>query len=185
MSFSTITSAQRLEIRDSAVQVASITQPFAQNGLAPTAAELALITPVLDNCAAALGVAGSTGLPETSAVVTNAATVAVVNSAGADAHTASATVAGSALSNVKLPAATSLVDNSDAISISNSAGTNVTGTHLAVVTAGALTRVQLALGVAPIVNGSKINAVSVTGTGNFATFTVANGVVTSIVLSNS
>lgn len=34
-------------------------------------------------------------------------------------------------------------------------------------------------------DGVKVNAVSVTGTGNFATFTVAGGVITGIVLSAS
>lgn len=34
-------------------------------------------------------------------------------------------------------------------------------------------------------NGVKVNAVSVTGTGNFATFTVVSGVITAIVLSAS
>lgn len=38
---------------------------------------------------------------------------------------------------------------------------------------------------AVVANGAKVNAVSVTGTGNFATFTVANGVITAIALSAS
>lgn len=36
-----------------------------------------------------------------------------------------------------------------------------------------------------LTSGQKVNAVSVTGTGNFATFTVANGAITAIVLSAS
>lgn len=185
MSFSTITAAQRLEIRDSVVQAAAATQPFAQNGLAPTAAELALITPVLDNCAAALTVAGSTGLPATSAVVSNAGSVAVVNSASADSHNATATVAAGALTNVKLAATVAMVDNADAITMQNSAGTAIAGTHPATVTAGVVANVKLAATVAAVSNGVKVNAVSVTGSGNFATFTVANGVITAIVLSAS
>lgn len=36
-----------------------------------------------------------------------------------------------------------------------------------------------------LTSGQKVNAVSVTGTGNFATFTIANGAITAIVLSAS
>lgn len=36
-----------------------------------------------------------------------------------------------------------------------------------------------------LTSGVKVNAVSVTGTGNFATFTIANGAITAIVLSAS
>jgi hypothetical protein len=36
-----------------------------------------------------------------------------------------------------------------------------------------------------VATGVKVNAVAVSGTGNFATFTVANGVITAIVLSAS
>jgi hypothetical protein len=38
---------------------------------------------------------------------------------------------------------------------------------------------------AVVTSGVKVNAVSVTGTGNFATFTVVNGAITAIVLSAS
>ena len=38
---------------------------------------------------------------------------------------------------------------------------------------------------ATVTNGTKVNAGSVTGTGNFATFTVAGGAITGIVLSAS
>lgn len=128
MSFSTITAAQRLEIRDSAVQVASVTQPFAQNGLAPTAAELALITPVLSNCAAALGVAGATGLPATQAIVANGNTVAVRNSAGAASHNGTAVVAGGAVTGVNLAATVAMVDSGTAITVP------VTGTYATKIT---------------------------------------------------
>lgn len=103
MSFATITAAQRLDVRNTALQVDAVTQPFAQNGLAPTTAELALITPVLTKAAAALSVAGATGLPDTSTVVANGNAVPVNNSAGtAVAGTHSASVAGGALVSVNL-----------------------------------------------------------------------------------
>lgn len=38
---------------------------------------------------------------------------------------------------------------------------------------------------AVVVNGAKVNAGTVSGTGNFATFTVVNGAITGIVLSAS
>lgn len=145
MSFATITAAQRVAVRDTALQVSAITQPFAQNARTPTAAETALITSVLDKAAAALAVAGASGIPATSAVVANGATVVV----------------------------------------QNSAGTAVPGTHTATVAASALSNVKLAATVAAVANGAKVNAVSVTGTGNFATFTIAAGVITAIVLSAS
>lgn len=69
MSFATITAAQRLAVRDTALQTYAATQPFAQTQRVPTAAELALITPVLDKAAAALSVAGAGALPSTSVIV--------------------------------------------------------------------------------------------------------------------
>ncbi len=54
MSFSTITAAQRLDVRDSAIKVYHAAQPFAQTGLAPTDAELAGIAPLLTEAATAL-----------------------------------------------------------------------------------------------------------------------------------
>lgn len=76
------------------------------------------------------------------------------------------------------------VVNGAAANVKNSAGTKtVSGT--AAVTSGTLTQINLPATAALIASGDKVNAVSVTGTGNFATFTVANGVITGIVLSAS
>ena len=104
MSIATITAAQRVEVRDACSSAEQLMQKYTQSGTTPRADETALATPVLAAAAAALAVAGATGLPSTSAVV---------------------------------------------------------------------------------VSGVKINAVSVTGAGNFATFTVVGGAITAIVLSAS
>jgi hypothetical protein len=144
MSIATITAAQRVEVRDACTSAALIMQKYAQSGTTPRADETALATPVLDAAAAALTVAGASGLPATSAVVANGGTVNVENSAG----------------NLDSPAT-------------------------AVVAAGVLTGVNLAATKTIVTSGVKVNAVSVTGTGNFATITVANGVITAIVLSAS
>jgi len=117
------------------------------------------------------------------AVVANGGTVVVQNSALNDAHNATATVTGQMLTNVALAATTAIVDNNDVEVVTNSAGTTVTGTHNAIVTAGALASVKLASTVAPLVSGVKIVA-PVTGTFvNGFTPTVVNGVITGVVLS--
>lgn len=151
-------------------------------------------------------------------------TVAVVNSAGADSHDATATVASGALSNVKLPATVAMIDQGDAVTMQNSAGVAIAGTHPATVTAGVLANVKLAATVAPVDNAQAITvqnsagaavagthpatvsagaisnvklaatiapvangaALTVPVTGTYtttATITVANGVVTGILLS--
>lgn len=185
MSFATITAAQRVAVRDVALQVQAVTQPFAQNARPPTTYETAKITPVLDKAAAALAVAGASGIPSTSAIVANGATVSVRNSAGVAAHSGTAVVTTGTLTGINLPATTAMVDASAVVTVKNSAGTTVTGSHTATVAAGVLSDVKLASTIAAIASGTKVNAVAVTGTGNFATFTVVNGVITAIVLSAS
>lgn len=144
MSIATITAAQRVEVRDACLTAANAMQRYAQSATAPRTDETAEVTPVLEAAAAALVVAGASGLPATSAVVANGGTVNVENSAG----------------NLDSPAT-------------------------AVVASGAITGVRLAATKSIVTSGTKVNAVAVTGTGNFATFTVANGVITGIVLSAS
>lgn len=76
------------------------------------------------------------------------------------------------------------VVNGAAANVKNSAGSKtVAGT--AAVTSGTLTQINLPETAALLVSGDKINAGTVTGTGNFATVTIANGVITGIVLSAS
>lgn len=144
MSIATITAAQRVELRDALLTGALAMQRFTQSATTPRADETAEVTPVLNDAATALTVAGASGLPATSAVVANGDSINVENSAGNLDSPATATVAASAVTNVRLASTKTIVTS-----------------------------------------GAKINAVSVTGTGNFATITVANGVITAIVLSAS
>lgn len=144
MSIATITAAQRVEVRDACQSAALLMQRYTQSATTPRTDETAEATPVLAAAAAALVAAGATGLPATSVVVANGATVNVENSAGA----------------LDSPAT-------------------------AVVAAGVLTGVNLGSTKTILTSGTKINAVSVTGTGNFATPTIVNGVITAIVLSAS
>ena len=77
-----------------------------------------------------------------------------------------------------------VIANGATVNVENSAGA-LDSPATAVVAGGVLTGVNLAATKTIVTSGVKINAVSVTGTGNFATITVANGVITSIVLSAS
>lgn len=185
MSIATITAAQRVEVRDATLTAALVMQKYTQSAATPSTAETALATPVLDAAAAALLVAGASGIPATSAIVANGATVNVENSAGNLDSPAVATVAAGAVTNVRLAATKTITTTADAVTVQNSAGTAIPGTHPATVAVGVLSNVKLAATVAAVANGAKVNAVSVTGTGNFATFTVAAGVITGIVLSAS
>lgn len=122
-------------------------------------------------------------LAATVAMVDNTDTVAVVNSAGADSHNATAAVAAGVVTNLVLPATVAFVDNADTVTIQNSAGAAVAGSHTATVAAGVVSNVKLAATVAPVSNGAALT-VPVTGTyATTATVSVANGVVTGIVLS--
>lgn len=56
-------------------------------------------------------------LPSGSAAVANADTVAVVNSAGANSHNATAAVTAGVLTNVKLAATAAIVDNSQQLTV--------------------------------------------------------------------
>lgn len=124
--------------------------------------------------------------PATQATVSNGGNVPVKNSAGTVTKTGVATVAANAITGVALPAASAIIDNAAAnVVVQNSAGAAVSSAGVAAVAAGALTSVRLPATIATVANAAKVNAVSVTGTGNFATFTVANGVITAIVLSAS
>lgn len=150
MSFQSITAAQRLEVRDSAVQVSTLTQKFAQDGKAPSTAEAALIAPALNAMAAALTVAGVTGLPTTSAIVVNASTVPVQNSAGAAIGTGTVTVAASAVTNVKLPATVAGVSNAGVVTVpitfvtARTAGATATVAATVTVANGVITAISIA-----------------------------------------
>lgn len=77
-----------------------------------------------------------------------------------------------------------VVSNGGTVNVENSVG-NLDSPATAVVAAGVLNGVRLDATKTILTSGTKINAVAVTGTGNFATPTIANGVITGIVLSAS
>ena len=83
-----------------------------------------------------------------------------------------------------LPATQAVVSNGGTSPVQNSAGAAI-GTGTYTVAANAVSNIKLPATVAGVTSGVKINAGTVTGTGNFATITVANGVITGIVLSAS
>ncbi len=180
MSLVTATAAQRIALRNTATNLSEQTQVYAQSAATPTAEEAAIVQPYIDAAQAAITAVGAGG----GATVADGATVAVVNSASADSHNATATVTGTTLTNVKLAATVAFVDNADTITVQNSAGTAVAGTHTATVAAGVLSNVKLAATIAPVASGLALTGVTPTGTyTNTVTFTVAAGVITAIVLS--
>lgn len=123
--------------------------------------------------------------PGGGAEVNDGDTVAVVNSAGADSHNATATVNTGSLTNVKLAATVAMVDQGDSVTMQNSAGTAIAGTHSATVTAGALANVKLAATVAPVTNSQSVTIQNSAGTAVAGTHaaTVAAGVVSNIKLA--
>lgn len=130
------------------------------------------------------GAPDSNNLASASAAVADGDTIAVQNSAGADSHNATATVANNAISAIKFPATVAMVDNVDTVTVKNSAGSSIAGTHSASVASGVLSNVTLASTVAAVVNGGTLTGVTPSGTYvDTITFTVANGVITAIALS--
>jgi hypothetical protein len=83
-----------------------------------------------------------------------------------------------------LPATQAVVQNGGTAPVQNSAGAAI-GTGTFTVAANAVSNIKLPANVAGVVSGVKVNAGAVSGSGNFATITVANGVITGIVLSAS
>lgn len=119
------------------------------------------------------------------AQVVNAAVVNVRNSAVNKTVAGTAVVTSGVLTGINLPATTALVNNAEAtLAIQNSAGAAI-GSGTAAVAAGVVSNIKLPATVAGVSSGQKVNAGTVSGTGNFATFTVANGVITGITLSAS
>jgi hypothetical protein len=126
-------------------------------------------------------------LPATQAVLSNGSTVGVKNSVGATVDAgATAAVSAGVLTGVNLVATKAVLTNADAnIQVQNSAGAVISSACVAAIGSGVLSNIKLPATVAAVANGTKYNAVSVTGSGNFATFTVSAGVITAIVLSAS
>ena len=122
-------------------------------------------------------------LAQTDTTVSNGGTVVVQNSAGALATNAIATVAAGTLSNVRLPATSTIVANAKTLPLWNSAGTLITSSGTLTVANGVAGRLNMPAQVAAVVN-AQVLTVPVTGTYvTKATFTVAGGVITGIVLS--
>lgn len=119
---------------------------------------------------------------QASALIPNAATVVVRNSAGSDNHNATALVTGNSLTSVDLAATVAMVDNSDTVNVENSAG-NFDSTGTVTVSAGAVVNVRLGSTKAILTNAVAVTGVTVTGSGTTATPTITNGVLTAIVLS--
>lgn len=83
-----------------------------------------------------------TGAGSSGASVANGATVAVVNSAGSDSHSATATVTGSTLTNVKFAGTVAMVDSGDTLTGVAPSGT-YTDTVTFTVANGVITAIAL------------------------------------------
>lgn len=120
-----------------------------------------------------------------SAAVVAGNVVTVKNWAGNMPRPGTVAVTGGAISGVALPATSAIVDHAGNVSVRNPGGTRITEAASAVVSAGSLASVTLPATVIGVASGAKLSLGTVTGSGNFATFTVAGGVITGVVLSAS
>lgn len=140
----------------------------------------------VDGAAVTLAISGNaiTGatLPATNAVVSNAGTIPVQNSAGAAIGSGTLTVSANEPSNIRLPATIAGIANGAAVTIQNSAGAAVAGTHSATVASGVISNVKLAATIAPVANGSQ-NITDAAGKASTATRTIAAGAITTTVLA--
>lgn len=123
MTIEAATPAQQLEVTRRARIAADATQRFAEREDTITAAQAVAIDAALVALSAALAAAGISGLPATSAVVSNGGTVNVENSAGALDSPATATVAAGTLSGVKLAATKTILTSGTKVNV----GTAFTG----------------------------------------------------------
>jgi len=127
---------------------------------------------------------GDTTLPATQAIVSNAASVTLLPATGTTPAqgTATAAVATNALTGVRLAANRVAITTAATAPVQNSAGAAI-GTGTITVATNAISHVRLPATVAGVSNGAALT-VPVTGTyTTTATLSVANGVVTGIVLS--
>ena len=123
-------------------------------------------------------------LPATQVIVATGASLPVKNSSGTVTVNGVATVAANAVTGIALPATNAIAAQAGSVTVQNSAGVQDSAATLTVA-GGVITNAKLSANKTIVTSGAKVNAVSVTGTGNFATITVANGVITAIVLSAS
>ncbi len=112
-------------------------------------------------------------LPAPNAVVANAGTVPVQNSAGAAIGTGTLAVAANDLSNVRLPATVAGISNAGPVSVLPASGSTALAPGTAAVVSGALTGVRLAATAGIVTNGQTIPV-----TGGTVTITVAANAVT-------
>lgn len=122
-------------------------------------------------------------LPDTDAIVSNAETVPLQTNGGVSVGNGVATVAASAVTNVKLPASTAVVANSGAVSVRNSAGADPHAASAVTTAPGVLTGVNLAATVALVDNADAITVLPAAGTTpaqGSSTAAVAAGVVTGV-----
>lgn len=159
MSLASITNAQRYNVGNAVNIAAHNTQRFINNTKAPTAAQEALIANSMQDAADALAVAGYFALPAGTITVSDGAATAVLNSAGADNHPATAVVTGGALTGVKITAdTTAIVDLNDTVEIRRADG-SVTGitTGSTRVAAGVLANVRLPITADAVVNNGTVS----------------------------
>lgn len=188
MTYASATPAQKRAVQDAAAILATATAPMriqyngsgVKNGYDAEA-----LGATMSNALAACGIGGGV-LSPTQSVVANGSTSTVQTNAGTITFTGTYAVAGGSVTAITLPASTTMLQHNATLNVINSAGTSVAGTHQIKVAAGGNPQnVTLASTVAPLVSGVKINAGTVSGSGNFATPTIVNGVITGIVLSAS
>ncbi|AXH71955.1 MAG: putative structural protein [Podoviridae sp. ctbj_2] len=127
---------------------------------------------------------GDTTLPANQAVLSDAASVTLLPATGTTPAqgTATAAVAASAITGVRLAANRVAITTAATAPVQNSAGAAI-GTGTITVAANAISNIRLPATVAGVSNGAALT-VPVTGTyTNTATIAVANGVITGITLS--
>jgi len=113
--------------------------------------------------------------PVTAAVVANAGTAPVQNSAGAAVGTGTITVANRAVSNIRLAATIAGVANTAAVAVLPASGSASLASATAAVAAGALTGARL-----PATTGIVTNGQTLAVTGGTVTITVAANAVTAV-----
>lgn len=125
---------------------------------------------------------GGGGAP-TDATVSNGDTLPLQTNGGTASGNVTATVAASAVSNVKLPASTAVIGNGATVAVRNSAGADSHNATSVTTTQGALTGVNLAATVAMVDNSDSVPLLPATGTTpaqGSGTAAIAAGVVTGV-----
>ncbi len=125
----------------------------------------------------------SGGGSPTDATVSNGATLPLQTNGGTASGNVTATVAASAVSNVKLPASTAVIGNGATVAVRNSAGADSHNGTSVTTAAGALTGVNLAATVALVDNADSVPLLPAAGTTpaqGSGTAAVASGVIAGV-----